>query len=107
LNGFRGYAELQAGRLDAARATLSSAAESLPDEAVKQRAVFLADLASVELERRDVDEACRLAVQSARTLQLAGYATGTDRLQDLRGRLQAWADHPGVKTLDELLLTSP
>jgi hypothetical protein len=53
---------------------------SLPLQAVKQRAVFLADIATVHLESRDIDEACCVATQAADALHLAGYATGTGRL---------------------------
>lgn len=101
LNGFRGYAELQAGRLDDARRTLGAAADALPEHAVKQRVVFLADIASVELERNELDEACRLATLAAETLQVAGYATGSDRLEDLRDRMEPWAERPAVRVLDE------
>ena len=103
LDGFRGYAQMRFGRLDDARTTLGAAVDALPVQAVKQRAVLLADLATVELERHEIDEACRLAVQAADTLQLAGYATGTDRLHDLRQRLVQWARHPAVRWRDEHL----
>jgi transcriptional regulator with XRE-family HTH domain len=101
LAGFTGYAMLRFGRLDEATNTLGSALESLPLQAVKQRAVFLADLAAVRIEAREVDEACRIACRAADALQLAGYATGTGRLVELRSRLEPWKTHPGVRALDD------
>jgi tetratricopeptide (TPR) repeat protein len=103
LAGFTGYALLKFGRLDEATEALESALAALPLNAVKQKAVFLADLATVHIEAREVDEACRLASYAADALQLAGYATGTDRLRDLRSRLDPWRTHPGVRALDERL----
>jgi hypothetical protein len=106
LAGFRGYSQLRAGRLDEASSTLRAAADALPFQAVKQRAVFLADLATVELERREVEEACQLAIEAANALSLAGYATGADRLHELRQRLEPWHEHPAVGILDEHLTIS-
>jgi phosphoglycolate phosphatase-like HAD superfamily hydrolase len=45
LNGFKGFAYLAAGRPDEARSALSDALAALDTDAVKQRAVFLTDLA--------------------------------------------------------------
>jgi tetratricopeptide (TPR) repeat protein len=103
LAGFAGYAMLRFGRLHEAGSTLRSALEGLPLQAVKQRAVFLADLASVQLQAREVEEACRIAGQAADALDLAGYATGTDRLLELRSKLEPWKTHPGVRALDDRL----
>ncbi len=103
LDGFAGYALLRFGHLDQAHATLHGAAASLPGSAVKQRAVFLADLATVALRRNELNEACDLAGQAADQLISAGYATGADRLREFRGSVEPWKDHPGVKVLDERL----
>ena len=54
-------------------------------------------------ERNDLDEACRLATLAAETLQVAGYATGSDRLEDLRDRMEPWVGCPAVRALNELL----
>ena len=77
LDGFAGYAELRARRFDESRATLTNALDRLPRQAVKQRAVFLCDLATVQLHDGEVDEACRVAVQAADHLHRAGYATAS------------------------------
>jgi transcriptional regulator with XRE-family HTH domain len=103
LDGFAGYAELHAQRFDESRATLTNALDRLPRQAVKQRAVFLCDLATVQLHDGEVDEACRVAVQAADNLHRAGYATASGRLREFRTALQPWAASRAVRTLDDQL----
>lgn len=103
LAGFAGYTLLRAGQFDRAERALTSALATLPLQSVKQRAVFLADIASVHLERSDVDAACNSALQAIDALDLAGYATGTGRLHQLRSRLAPWQTHPGVRALNDRL----
>jgi hypothetical protein len=103
LDGFAGYAELHAQRFDQSRATLTNALDRLPRQAVKQRAVFLCDLATVQLHDGEVDEACRVAVQAADNLHRAGYATASGRLREFRTALQPWAASRAVRTLDDQL----
>jgi hypothetical protein len=94
---------LRAGKLDAARAALRDALNSLPRRAVKQRAVFLVDLATIELHGGDLDEACRLAGDAADRLHQAGYATGAGRLREFRAEVDRWKTSPAVRMLDEPL----
>ena len=49
LNGFKGFAYLTAGRTDQARVALDTALSALDRGAVKQRAVFLTDLATTHV----------------------------------------------------------
>jgi transcriptional regulator with XRE-family HTH domain len=107
LAGFAGYATLRADRHEEARAELTTALGTLPRSAVKQRAVFLADLATVELRGGDVDHACRIASEAADQLHQAGYATGTGRLRELRTALEPWHKTAPVRALDEQLATLP
>jgi len=103
LDGFAGYAELHAHRFDEARSTLTGALTRLPLAAVKQRAVFLCDLATVQLRDGDLDEACRVAGEAAEQLHRAGYATGSGRLREFRTAIQPWTDAPAVRLLDDQL----
>lgn len=103
LAGFAGYTLLRAGQLDRAEQALTNAIATLPLQSVKQRAVFLADLATVHVERNDVEAACDSAMQAIDALDLAGYATGTGRLHELRSRLAPWQTHPGVRALNDRL----
>jgi hypothetical protein len=75
----------------------------MPRTAVKQRAVFLTDIASVELACGDLDKACATAGDAADHLRQAGYAVGFGRLCDFRGSLMPWSDSTPVRALDEQL----
>lgn len=103
LDGFEGYARLQFGAIDRATEALESAAISLPQSAIKQRAVALTDLASVQLHAHDVPQACSTAGDAAELLAQASYATGSERLHEFRDRLDDVGSHPAVKELDERL----
>lgn len=103
LAGFQGYAYLKLGRYDAALAVLGRATEGLPAAAVKQRTVFLTDLATVHVRHGDVDEGCRLASTAAGGLAQAGYATSAHRLREFRGLVEPWRRQPAVRELDERL----
>jgi transcriptional regulator with XRE-family HTH domain len=103
LNGFKGFAYLTAGRPAEARAALQVAVASLDPGAVKQRAVFLADLATTYVREGEVDQACELAGQAAVALAQGGYATSAQRLREFRVLLAPWEDRPAVKDLDERL----
>ena len=56
LQGFKGFAYLKAGRPDEARAALSEALSGLDGHAVKQRAVFLTDIATTYVDEGEVDK---------------------------------------------------
>jgi transcriptional regulator with XRE-family HTH domain len=105
LAGFAGYATLRAGRYDESRAELGAALVELPRSAVKQRAVFLTDLATVELHDGNLDQACQHASRAADQLHQAGYATGSDRLRDFRTAIEPWRVSTPVRVLDEQLAT--
>jgi transcriptional regulator with XRE-family HTH domain len=103
LSGFAGYALLRAGKTEEANTELTTAVSRLPQAAVKQRAVFLADIATVQLACGDLDEACRTAGDAAEQLRRAGYAIGLGRLRDFRAAVQRWSDSIPVRALDEQL----
>lgn len=105
LAGFAGYTTLCAGRYDDARNELGTALDTLARSAVKQRAVFLTDFATVELQDGNLDHACKLAANAADQLHQAGYATGTGRLREFRLALEPWRATVPVRALDEQLAT--
>jgi transcriptional regulator with XRE-family HTH domain/tetratricopeptide (TPR) repeat protein len=103
LSGFTGYATLRAGKFEESRTALTEALDHLPRTAVKQRAVFLADVATVELACGDLDQACATAGDAADQLRQAGYAIGFGRLRDFRSAVDRWSDSTPVRALDEQL----
>ncbi len=103
LDGFAGYASLRAHRYDEAITSLSQTLTGLSDNAVKQRAVVLADLAAAHLAKGDLDQSCAIASDAADRLRQAGYATGLDRLRALRSSMTPWATSAPVRNLDQHL----
>ena len=103
LNGFKGFAYLTAGKPDEARTALSEALAALDASAVKQRAVFQTDLATIYVHEGEIDQGADLAGQAAVGLTRAGYATSKERLQEFRELVQPWHDRESVKEQDERL----
>jgi hypothetical protein len=103
LSGFAGYALLHDRQFEGSRAALTDASANLPRAAVKQKAVFLADIATVELAGGDLDRACATAGDAADQLRRAGYAMGVGRLREFRRSVEQWAGSTPVKALDEQL----
>jgi hypothetical protein len=103
LDGFAGYAYLCFKRYDDASQALDAAAAGLPPTAIKQRAVVLADIATVNLHAGALDAACHAAGRAADLLTRADYATGAERLYEFRQLLSPWKNQASVKDLDEQL----
>jgi transcriptional regulator with XRE-family HTH domain/tetratricopeptide (TPR) repeat protein len=103
LKGFKGFAYLTAGKPDEARTALSEALAGLDTSAVKQRAVFLTDLATIYVHEGEIDKGSELAAEAAVKLTRAGYATSRERLHEFRELVEPWHDRASVKELDERL----
>jgi hypothetical protein len=105
LAGFAGYALARDGQLEASKASLGDAVARLPRAAVKQKAVFLADIAAVELAGGELDRACASAGDAAESLRQVGYAHGVWRLREFRRLVEPWAESASVRELDEQMAT--
>lgn len=103
LSAFKGNTQLKAGHLPQARTTLLQVLNDLPPESDKQRTVVLGDLALVEAAAERPVEACGYAVQALDQLATTWYATGMDRIRDVRRALQPWSNHGCVRDLDDRL----
>lgn len=106
LDGFRGAAELAAGRPDHAKATLRRTLAGLDPDSDKQRAVTLADLAAAAVAARDPEDACALLHQVLDLVERQGYATAVDRVRTVRASLAPWAGERFVAELDDRLAAS-
>ena len=100
LAGFEGYALLRSGRASAAAGELQRALGSLTPSAIKQRTVFLTDLATANVAQGDVDNACDLAIQAATDLKTRSYATCVNRLRTFRASLRRFGAPRAVRRLD-------
>lgn len=103
LAAFKGNAQLKAGHLPQARETLRSALNSLAQSDGKQRAVVLGDLAAVEASDSKPDAACVVLEEALDQLATTWYATGMERVRDVRRMLQPWTDRECVQRLDDRL----
>ena len=83
--------------------TLTAALAALPADEGKQRTVILGDLAAVAVARKQPDEACGHARAALDQLGITWYATGMERIRDVRQGLQPWADTECVRQLDDRL----
>ena len=93
----------QLGKLTAAERTLQEALEALDASCTRRRSEALLELALVQLEKEDIDEACRFATQSYEAAVEAGSVLGQRRVGAFRSRLDRWSDAEAVRNLDERL----
>ncbi|MER6998740.1 transcriptional regulator [Streptomyces sp. NPDC000410] len=103
LAAFKGNTQLKAGHLPQARDTLLGVLEELPADADKQRTVVLGDLAAVEAAAGRPEEACEYALRALEQLAVTWYATGMDRVREVRKALDPWQHERCVRDLDDRL----
>ncbi|HKO84146.1 MAG TPA: hypothetical protein VJ140_06195 [Actinomycetota bacterium] len=93
----------QLGKLTAAERTLQEALEALDASRTRHRSEALLELALVQLEKEDIDQACRFATQSYAAAVEAGSVLGQRRVGAFRSRLDRWSDTEAGRNLDEQL----
>jgi tetratricopeptide (TPR) repeat protein len=93
----------QLGKTAAAERTLQEALAALDPSCTRRQSEVLLELALVELEKEDIDEACRFAGRSFEAAMAAGSAVGQWRVGEFRPRLDRWSDAEAVRNLDEQL----
>jgi hypothetical protein len=103
LAAFKGNTQLKAGHIPQARESLTAAKDAASAADDKQLTVVLGDLAAVEAASRDPEAACRYAEQALDQLSRTWYATGMDRVLEVRKALQPYADQECVQRLDDRL----
>ena len=103
LAAFKDNTQLVAGQLVQAAETLTGVLATMAPDDGKQRTVVLGDLAAVEVARKHPEAACGYAEQALDQLAITWYATGMDRIRDVRRALQPWADTDEVRRLDDRL----
>jgi tetratricopeptide (TPR) repeat protein len=103
LSAFKGNTQLKAGHLPQARQTLQEVLDDLPPESDKQRTVVLGDLAAVEAADSHPEAACQYAIQALDQLAITWYATGMERIREVRRTLAPWQNEQCVRDLDDRL----
>jgi transcriptional regulator with XRE-family HTH domain len=93
----------QLGKLPAAERTLQDALAALDASCTRRRSEALLELALVQLEKEDIDEACQFAGQSYEAAMAAGSVVGQRRVGEFRSGLDQWSDTEAVRNLDDQL----
>jgi transcriptional regulator with XRE-family HTH domain/tetratricopeptide (TPR) repeat protein len=91
------------GKTAAAERTLQEALKALDASCTRRRSEVLLELALVQLEKEDLDEACRFAGRSYEAAMAAGSVVGQWRVGEFRSQLDRWSDAEAVRNLDEQL----
>jgi tetratricopeptide (TPR) repeat protein len=89
LSGFSGFCQLAAGRPGRAAEALEHNLRGLTPGAGKQRSITLADLAGARARQGEYEESARLLEAAVDQLGRHWYATGLDRVDAVRRRLEA------------------
>lgn len=103
LAAFKGNTQLKANHLPQARETLLGALAALEPGEEKQTTVILGDLAAVEAAAGHPEQACTYAVRALDQLERTWYATGMDRVREVRRVLTPHQHEPCVRDLDDRL----
>ncbi|MBQ1090648.1 helix-turn-helix transcriptional regulator [Streptomyces sp. B93] len=103
LAAFKGNTQLKAGHLPQARSTLLEVLDALGPAEEKQSTVVLGDLAAVEVAAGDPGAACGYAVRALDQLERTWYATGMDRVREVRRALAPHQHERCVRELDDRL----
>ncbi|MET9867510.1 transcriptional regulator, partial [Streptomyces sp. NPDC006386] len=107
LAAFKGNTQLLAGHLPQARAALLQALEAMTPGEEKQRTVVYGDLAAVEAASGNPQAACEYAGKALDQLALTWYATGMDRVREVRRALAPHQHESCVRDLDDRLYDWP
>ena len=103
LAAFKGNTQLIAGHLPQARESLLEALDAMAPGEDKQRSVVYGDLAAVEAASGNPERACGYAGQALDQLALTWYATGMDRVREVRRALTPYQHEPCMRELDDRL----
>ncbi|MEU4656754.1 helix-turn-helix transcriptional regulator [Streptomyces sp. NPDC023723] len=103
LAAFKGNTQLKAGHLPQARDTLLGVLDALGPADGKQTTVVLGDLAAVEATAGDVEAACGYAIRALNHLEETWYATGMERVREVRRTLAPHQQERCVRELDDRL----
>ncbi|MEU6315109.1 transcriptional regulator [Streptomyces sp. NPDC047014] len=103
LAAFKGNTQLKAGHLPQARETLLGALDGLTTDDDKQRTVILGDLGAVEAAAGRPEAAVGYALQALELLEVHWYATGLERVREVRRALGPWEHEQYVRDLDDRL----
>ncbi|MGW1620937.1 transcriptional regulator, partial [Streptomyces sp. NPDC002172] len=103
LAAFKGNTQMIAGHLPQARESLVRALGAMTPAEDKQRSVIYGDLAAVEATSGNPEQACEYAGKALDQLAITWYATGMDRVREVRRALTPHQAERCVRDLDDRL----
>ncbi|MFK0280458.1 transcriptional regulator [Streptomyces sp. NPDC090499] len=103
LAAFKGNTQMIAGHLPQARESLLHALTTMTPAEDKQRSVVYGDLAAVEATSGNPEQACEYAGKALDQLAVTWYATGMDRVREVRRALTPHQAERCVRDLDDRL----
>ncbi|MEU2713353.1 transcriptional regulator [Streptomyces sp. NPDC007205] len=103
LAAFKGNTQMIAGHLPQARESLLQALAAMTPAEDKQRSVIYGDLAAVEAASGNPEQACAYAGKALDQLAVTWYATGMDRVREVRRALAPYQHERCVRDLDNRL----
>lgn len=103
LSAFKGNTQMTAGHIPQARESLLAALEAMSPAEDKQRTVVFGDLAAVEATAGNPERACEYAGKALDQLAITWYATGMDRVREVRRALAPHQHDRCVRDLDDRL----
>ncbi|OIJ98757.1 transcriptional regulator [Streptomyces sp. MUSC 14] len=103
LAAFKGNTQMIAGHLPQARESLLQALAAMTPAENKQRSVVYGDLAVVEAASGDPQRSCEYAGKALDQLAVTWYATGMDRVREVRRALASYHQERCVRDLDDRL----
>ncbi|MEU6194951.1 transcriptional regulator [Streptomyces sp. NPDC047061] len=103
LAAFKGNTQMIAGHLPQARESLLRALAAMTPAEDKQRSVVYGDLAAVEATSGNPEQACEYAGKALDQLAVTWYATGMDRVREVRRALAPHQAERCVRDLDDRL----
>ncbi|WP_369389481.1 transcriptional regulator [Streptomyces sp. CG1] len=103
LAAFKGNTQMIAGHLPQARESLLQALAAMTPAEDKQRSVIYGDLAAAEAASGNPEQACEYAGKALDQLAATWYATGMDRVREVRRALAPYQHERCVRDLDDRL----
>ncbi|MFG2938477.1 transcriptional regulator [Streptomyces sp. NPDC048282] len=103
LAAFKGNTQMIAGHIPQARESLLHALTTMTPAEDKQRSVVYGDLAAVEATSGNPEQACEYAGKALDQLAVTWYATGMDRVREVRRALAPHQTERCVRDLDDRL----
>jgi len=104
LAGYKGICLVRLAKPDEGLVSLEQSLKLMETGALRRRPRILTDMAFAHVQRREIEEACRLASEALTTSRASGNTMVISRLDKLHHALKPWRASAAVRDFDEQLL---